>query len=250
MGVHFEQVATTPGIEGQWYDDGSGNHYIRTNQGVLQTKGGTQGATTFGTVATVGVLHGAGTSSSAAATSDTAGTKFMSYYLDCGAESGDARGLYLRLYLTGAGGGGESARLFTTVSDVAAATAHGAHISLSFGTSGSITGLGVANRNTLHIPAAMSAGTYAVAQIEAWADTATADLAGATSKSFLRIGGGGDSTGLAALDDSMYLIDFYGIAAGSGNVIDTDITALTGKAGLRVTVNGTLYGYIPIVTGS
>src|SRR3972149_5419162 len=81
---------------------------------------------------------------------DTAGVIFKEFRLDCGATSGDARGEYLRLYITGTGGGGESFRAFTTVSDVVAATAHGAHISLNFGTSGRVTGQGIAMRGTLH----------------------------------------------------------------------------------------------------
>lgn len=168
---------------------------------------------------TDGGLIKAGTSS-ARVVEDTADLKFLSFYLDNGATSGDNRGLYLRLYLTGAGGGGESARIFTTVEDVAAGTAHGAHISLNFGDTGSITGLGAAVRGTVHIPnAAISGGTYAAMQAEIYSDGASSDPAGATAYSFIRIANGGNATGIAAVDDSAFLFDFAGMAAGSGNMI-------------------------------
>jgi len=66
------------------------------------------------------VVLGIGTSTSPAVC-DTASTNFKEFRFDCGATSGDARGEYLRLYITGAGGGGEALRAFTTVNDVAAA---------------------------------------------------------------------------------------------------------------------------------
>ncbi len=191
----------------------------------------------------------AGTSG-APVTEDTANMKFVSMYFDDGATSGTSVGLYDRLYVTGVGGSGQALRAFGTVSDVAAGNIYGAHISASFGTTGSITGLGNALATTLHIPGAMTNGTYAVQTVELWADAATSNLAGTTAKSFMRVGAGGDGTGVALLDDSINLFDFYGITAGSGNMIDTDKTALTGKAGIKVSVAGALYGYIPIVTGS
>ena len=100
---------------------------------------------------TDGGIIKAGTSS-ARVTEDTADMKFMAFYFDNGATSGDNRGMYLRQYLTGAGGSGEALRVFTTVEDVAAANAHGAHISLNFGSTGTITGQGIAGCNTIHIP--------------------------------------------------------------------------------------------------
>ncbi len=196
------------------------------------------------------LLHGAGNSTTRVV-SDQANKRFLDYNLENSAATGDNRGMYLRLYHTGAGaGGGEALRCFTTVLNVAKGTCHGAHISLNFGTSGSITGLGVANRNTLHIPAAMSGGTYAPLQTEYYADTSSADVAGTTVAVMHRYVVDGNGTGVTAIDAALSFIDFAGFTAGSGNMIDTDITALTGKASLPVMIDGTLYGYIPIVTGS
>jgi len=78
-----------------------------------------------------GLILGSGTSTDPK-TSTTADEKFISFYFSDSATSGDSRGLYLRHYIAGAGGGGESLRSFTSIDDVAGATAHGAHISLGF----------------------------------------------------------------------------------------------------------------------
>jgi len=171
---------------------------------------------------------------------DTANMKFVSFYFDNGATSGDNRGIYNRLYLTGAGGGGESLRSMTSVTDVAAGTAHGAHISLSFGSTGSITGLGVASRNTLHVPnQAQSGGTYAATQAEIWSDGASSSVAGVTDIAFLRAVNGGNATGIADVDDKAYLIHYDGGAIASGNmVVGCNDTATT--HGIRCKMAGTV----------
>lgn len=171
-------------------------------------------------------------------------TNMFQLYTESKATSGDNRGIYNRFYISGAGGNGESLRTYTTVNNVVADTVHGAHTSLSFGTSGRVTGQGVAGRNTLHIPSGgLAAGTYAALQAEVYADgTGVA----ASALSLFRAVVGGNSTGAASV---LTFLDLSA-AAGSGKLIDTDKTALTGKAGLLVTVNGAAYGYIPIVTGA
>ena len=203
------------------------------------------GATVLAANTDGGVIK-AGTSGSPI-TEDTADMKFMSAYFDNGATSGTSVGDYKRLYVTGAGGSGQALRAFGSVTDVAAGNIYGAHISASFGTTGSITGLGNALATTLHIPGAMTGGTYASQTAEIWADAAASDLAGATSKSFFRVGMGGDATGIALMDDTMNLFDFYGIAAGTGNTIDTAQTGSAGGgayAGIRVNIPGVGVKYI------
>jgi len=81
---------------------------------------------------------------------DTADTKFVSIYADCGASSGDARGIYDRLYITGTGSG-EALRAMTSVGAASAATGgtiNGAHISLDIDASASISGQAFAARFT------------------------------------------------------------------------------------------------------
>ena len=68
------------------------------------------------------LLMGIG-NSTGRAQANAASRNFLSFYLENWATSGDNRGMYLRLYHSGAGGGGEALRVFTTVQNVAAATA-------------------------------------------------------------------------------------------------------------------------------
>lgn len=202
---------------------------------------------------TAGPLVFAGSSSSPIVAS-TADTKFMQEFCSITATSGDNRLRYSRLYLDGAGSGGETLRVFTTVR-AACSTAHGAHISLNFAgdTTGELSGLGVAGRFTLHVPddADWTSGTLAAVQAELWADGAASDPDGVTELSFVRLVIGGNTTGDDDIEtDAAFLSINTAAGAGSGSFVNDDITALSGKAGLRVNLNGSLYGYIPIVTGS
>lgn len=153
-------------------------------------------------------------------TATTANVKFLSWYHKSTATSGDARGLYNRLYVAGVGGGGESLRSFTTIDNVAGATAHGAHISLDFNATGSLTGQGIACRNTLHIPdVAMTGGTYAALQAEIWSDGDDSDPGAVTELSFIRVVNGGNANGIADVDDDANFITMSGGGIGAGNVV-------------------------------
>ncbi len=167
-----------------------------------------------------GVILGGGTSADPVTTA-TADKKWMSFYLENSATSGDSRALYLRFYLSGAGGGGEAARIFTTVNDVAVGTAHGAHISLNFADSGSVTGQGIAGRNTLHIPDASLGGgnvKYSALQAEIWSDGASSDPNG-NYLSCIRCLNAGNGTGMAVVDDDCALFDIEGFVDATGNML-------------------------------
>ena len=193
------------------------------------------------------LLLGAGTSTNKMTTA-TANTKFMEFRLQNTATSGDNRGMYLRFYNDGAGGGGEALRAFTTVSNVAASTVHGAHISLSFGTSGTVTGQGIAGRFTLHLPstALTSNVTLSPIQSEIWSDAATSDPGGSTLLSCFRVVNGGDSTGAADVDTDCYLLNLQGWTAGSGKMVYADTPGTLG-ASLRILIGATPY-YIGLYT--
>lgn len=189
-----------------------------------------------------GLIAGIGTSASPATTA-TADKSFKSYYLQSTATSGTARGEYLRLYIGGAAGGGEALRVFTTVNNVAGETAHGAHISLNFGTSGSVTGQGIAMRGTLHMPStalAASNVTYSAVQAEIYSDAATSDPAG-NLLSFFRAVNGGDATGGADVDDDVALFDISGVTIATGNMVAASTTEANYSHSVRVRVNGTNY---------
>lgn len=144
--------------------------------------------------------------------------KFMSFYLK-NTTTSTAEGLYIRHYQAGAGSSGEAVRAFSTVSDVTAADSYGIHASLSFGTSGKVTGLGCAGRFTLQVPSSGSmAGTVCAVQAEIWSDAATSDPAGATTISFFRAVVSGDTTGDDDVITDAVLFDLTDIgnsAAGS-----------------------------------
>jgi hypothetical protein len=200
----------------------------------------------------VGLILGSGTNALPAETS-TAGSNFIDFRVKNTATSGDNRGMYLRQYLTGAGSGGEALRVFNTVDDVAAGTAHGAHISLNFDASGSVTGQGIAGRFTLHMPStalAASNVTYSALQAEIYSDAATSDPAG-NILSAIRVVSGGNATGMADVDDDCVLLDLQGWTAGAAHMFATGLTANTVNAActaaLKIRVGATTY-YIPVAT--
>jgi len=162
---------------------------------------------------------------------------------------GTGRYMYLRLCFTGGAGGGEALRAFTTVNDVAAEIAHGAHISLSLGTTGSITGLGVGNRNTLHVPGALTNGTYAATMSEIYSDDAASDLAGVTEQSFHRFVNAGNSTGQAKVDATGNLFSIQGLTMGSGKLFQAN-TAGAASHALRIVIGSTPYYIMLTNTGA
>ena len=172
----------------------------------------------------------------------SANTKFLQYYFENTATSGDNRAMYLRLYLSGAGSGGEAARIFTTINDVAGGTAHGAHISLNFGSTGELTGLGVAVRGTLHVPddAGWTGGTLSAIQAEIYADGTASDPDGITELSFIRVVNGGHTNGKADVEDDAFAFSFQGFTSATGNMIYENTTA-DSDATIRVKIGATTY---------
>ncbi len=204
------------------------------------------GVVTLGADTTTALLLGAGAASNATViTTATANKNFIQFYTENTATSGDNRGIYNRFYLGGAGGGGESLRSYTTVDDVAAGTAHGAHLSLNFATSGSITGLGVAMRGTLHVPNyAMSAGTYAALQAEAYCDGTSSDISGVTAHGLIRcVVDGGDATAQSKVTKLLLVSAPVAAKTSAYMVANDDVTGAGGAAagGIQVSVNGTAY---------
>ena len=186
------------------------------------------------------LLLGSGTSSSPM-TSALADKNFLGFWFNSTATSGDNRGLYLRTYFAGAGGGGETARIYSTVNNVTAGTVHGAHVSLSFGTTGKVTGQGAALRATLHIAnQATQSGTLSPIIAEIYSDGSTSDPAGSLL-SFIRIVNGGDATGGADVDDDAALFDITGVTIATGNLVAESTTESNYSHSVKVRVNGTVY---------
>ena len=205
--------------------------------------GPASGAISFGQTSvstTAGPIFLAGTES-IKVTSSVAGTKFLQYYLESSATSGDIRGLYLRTYYTGIAGGGDCARIYADVS-VAAANVFGAHISAGFGestTAGTVSGLGVAVRGTLGLPsAAIGGGTYAAMMPEIFSFGESCDPSGMTELSFIRCVDGGGTAGKAAIDDKAYLLVIDGVEEGAGNMVVSSATETNYASAARCKING------------
>lgn len=182
--------------------------------------------------------------------SASANTRFLDFQWTLTATSGDNRGIYNRLYMNGAGAGGESFRSFTTV-NAACGTAHGAHISLNFGASGSLSGLGAAIRGTLHIPdnASWTGGTLTAIEAEIYSDGTASDPDGLTEISFIRVVNGGDSTGLADIDTDAVLFSIQGFTANTGSMIElgTGMGTVTGTLKCKI---GSDIRYIPFYSAA
>ena len=175
--------------------------------------------------------------------SSFADTKFIQFRFKGTMTSGDNRGMYLRLYLAGIGGGGEVLRAYTEVVGVACANAHGAHISLGFGestTKGNITGQGAAVRATLGLPSAVmsSGGTYTSILAEIWAFGSACDPSAVTQLAFITCNAGGDGTGAGRVDDKAYLLVINGVTEGAGNMIVASATESYYATAARCLING------------
>jgi len=180
---------------------------------------------------------GAGTSTQRVKTA-LADKKFIEFWFETTATSGDNRAMYLQYYISGAGAGGECLRAYTRVNDVAASTAHGAHLSLGFETSGSITGLGAAVRGTLHVPTTgPTGGSYYGTYAEIWMDGNASSLAGVTEHAIIYCGvNGGNATARNTCKNAIA----FKAEDGSTKLIYTHGHAEGNAAGsVRVLINGT-----------
>lgn len=185
------------------------------------------------------LLLGLGNSTTRAKTG-TASAKFLSFYTESNADG--VYGVYFRHYLSTAGISNDCLRAFGTVNNVAAGTARGAHVSLSFGDTGTVTGLGAALEATLHIPnQATQAGTLYAVKAAINSDGATSDTAGATTVAYFAAVNQGNATGGADVDDDAVLFDIDGHTIGSGNMVEASTTEANYSHSVRVKIAGSLY---------
>ena len=197
---------------------------------------------TVGSAANGSLVAGQGSSSAPLSTA-VANKNFLGYWVESTATAAgsDSRAAYLRLYLNGATtGGGEALRAFTTVG-AAVGTAHGAHVSLSFGASGSVSGQAIAVRSTLHLKAGTATGTIAPLQAELYLDAATS--APSTAHSLIRAIVAGDATNKAAVTNFLSLEGVQASAASSSvaHMVTTGCADATSTVRIKVMINGTAY---------
>lgn len=175
------------------------------------------------------------------------------------ATSGTVEGAYIRLAFTGDGTTtGEALRAFTNV-NANIATAHGAHISLSFSAvagGSECSGLGVAVRGTTHIPDIASwapTGTLYAGMFELFNDGAASDPAGLTELALLCLSNSGNATGAADVDDDAHILSIQGFTTAAGVAHAVSSTSLAelpaGSIGLRIKVGSSIF-YIPAVAAA
>jgi hypothetical protein len=136
-----------------------------------------------GTDDAAAVHFGFGSSTTRTQMGTTANQNAVGLFFESTATSGDARGINLRLYFSGAGGSGEALRAYGIVNGVTAATGgtvNGAHITLGVtGAAGAVSGAGNALRATLSFGASVNAGgTCSALQIDSDFDNTSTVAAG------------------------------------------------------------------------
>lgn len=197
---------------------------------------------------TAALTLGGGTSTTPLTTA-VADKNFLGFWTKSTATSGDSRSLYLRHYFAGAGGAGEAARLYGTVSAAASAsgTVNGAHVSLSIASGGTAGGTSNALRATYDMAASTSpGGTPAVIM----ADTAIGSSATVpASFAFFHL----DNTGAAPTTNGAPLLlnilnpntSAFFIAAGTGSGSCGITSGAVANKVLAIKVGGVDY-WIPL----
>jgi hypothetical protein len=179
----------------------------------------------------------------------TASGNFLGYWLSTTAATGDTRGIYMRLYVVGAGGG-EAGRFYTTVSNATVAsggTVNGAHVSLSAtGASAKVSGAGNALRATLDLASSVGAIGGTLAVIRADSNIASGPTIPANT-AFLAV----DNVGTQKLD---YLLNatnvsttMFANASGTSSAQCAQTGGLVPAKVLKVVIDGTAYA-IPLCT--
>ena len=197
-----------------------------------------------GATATSAVLRGGGTSTTQLTTA-TADKNFFGYWTSSTATSGDSRGIYWRHYIKGAGGAGEAARFYTTVSAAASSsgTVNGAHISISFATGGTAAGASNALRATYDMAASVApGGTPAVIQADS---NIGASATVPATMAFFHL----DNVGTAPTTNGVPLLfnilnpdtTTFFTAAGTGTNSAAVSTGGVASKALKISVGGTAY---------
>ena len=181
---------------------------------------------TVAAAATDGAIFKAGSSTTPASTPIATQAANMSMFrVITGLDHTGSYGGYFRSYVRTAGISADAFRAYGTVHNVAAATVRGAHISLNFSDTGTVTGLGCALEATLHIPnQATQAGTLYAVKAAINSDGSTSDPAGATNLAYFAAVNQGDATGGADVDDDAVLFHIDGHTIADDNMVDEKAT--------------------------
>lgn len=198
----------------------------------------------------VGVLFGGGTGSSTPVEAGGSDEKFLAFWTKATAASATSRGFYLRHDIAGAAATGEALRAFTDLT-AAAATAHGAHISVQAGSAGYVSGLAVGVRAQLFVKdsAVAANGTYYAGQSEVWSAGASSSLAAVTKHAIHSFAATGNATGMATVLNC-WSVDGTSAADTTKMISTVSLAELpSGTVGIATLVNGTRY-FVPAVVAT
>jgi len=165
-----------------------------------------------------------------------AGHIFREYRYEATNATGDHRGVYCNLELSGAGASGEAIRGRTMVNAALAGGVHGGHFGIEFDTNGAIGGLAVGLRGTYLAKNADAAASIAGAMSELFAGGALTDYSTATEHSIHRFVNDGEATGKATAQN---VFSFAGLSATQNQAHNAWVAGLTRV--LRVIVDGVVY---------
>ncbi len=100
----------------------------------------------------------------------------------------------------------------------------------------------VKTNDPLHVPddAGWTGGTLAAIQAEIFSDGAASDTDGLTEISFIRVVNGGNSSGIADVEDDGFLLSLQGFTSATGNMIYENTTA-DSDATIRIKIGATTY---------
>jgi hypothetical protein len=148
--------------------------------------------------------------------------------------------------LTGAGVTGGRSKFATTINSAAGSFSNALKADVTYGASGSTTGLGSAFVAEMTLSAGTSAGTYAPVEIELNLGTGAST---GTASSLMYASVNGD--GKAAMDDNGYVLNLAGVTAGTNKLFanNGDIALAEITYGLKVKIAGADY-YLLAVTAA
>lgn len=179
--------------------------------------------------------------------------KLQALYVSCDTTNGSTsyEPFLLSTTLTGAGQVGGRARFYMTSNVALGGWSNALKAEVTYGATGSTTGLGSAFVSEMTLSAGTTSGNYALYEGEL--NVATGDSLGtATSLSYLSVNGTGANAVFSAGANS-YIFNLQGLTAGANNVFRTGLTAATVNAAttaaLRIKVGATDY-YIPLATST
>lgn len=159
---------------------------------------------------------------------------FREYRYTASSATGDHRGIYTALTLTGTGASGEAMRARTVINAAVAGGVHGLHGGVEFGPNGAVTGLAAGVRATYLASNGNQAASIYGGMSELYAAGASTDYGTATEHAIHNFNNAGDATGAATADN---VFSFTGLSA-------TQFCAATNAVidhALQCQVNGTTY---------